>query len=259
MNEEKLVKALSELEEVVEKGDPKGKMPKSTDEANGGLSTEGDKSEMATTGSVTKAVKGKKKTLTQWAKEEEEEEAHKAVAADEDSEDEESDEESESEESEDETSKSTISDIMKSDTASGPVLDVAPFLETLVDTVSEADMELRKALVELHEEQSEFNSALRKAVVGIGNLVLEMKEDMADVMNRPAGTRKSVLSKSDVIERFEEETPSFSKSQVLDTMIDLVQKGQIDALSPTIYETSNFMDPTVKDKVETALRKSLGQ
>jgi len=278
VKEEQLVKALSQMEAIA-KGDPKGKLPKTTDAANGGFSTEGDAGEMGVGGEpnlsdMGKATKGgKKKTLADWAKENSEEtsseEVSKAMNNEDESEDESEEEESSEEMSEDEEEmskaskkksklarKSTIANLIKSDAAAGPVVDVSPFIEHLVDQVSDAEHDLRKAIVGMREEQGLYNNAFRKSIVAMGNLILDIKKGLDEIRDLPAATRKSVLSKSEVFERFEEERPDFSKSQVLDAMLQMAQAGKIKPIDVTRYETTNSMDGNVRKSVEDFLRKS---
>jgi hypothetical protein len=271
VREEQLVKALTEMEALAKGGD---KMPKNTAEANGALSTVGDKTEMATSDDVSedvkklgKAVKGKK--LGKWAKEDESSDsedststsddetstAKKAMNKDEDesSSESKSDDESSSEET---TSKGTIADLMKSDSQAGSVIDVSPFIERLVDQVSEAEFDLRKSLVEFQGEQETHNKAIRKSIVAMGNMLLEINNRLQGIENSPASARKTMLSKSEVMDRFEEETPDFSKAQILDAMVDLAQRGQIQPWDVTTYESTNHMEPKVLKSVENYLRKS---
>jgi len=288
VREEELVKALSEMEAIAKGGD---KMPKNTAQANGGLSTEGDKTEMATQGGEQKVAKGGKK-LSRWAKdskssdsdsestskackamkkddessesessdEDSTSKAYKAMNAQESSDEESSEESSESSESSDDKSstkakKSTIANLMKSDSVAGPVVDVSPFIERLVDQVSEAEYDLRKSLVSFHEEQSNQNKSLRKAISAMGNLMLEINNRMKDIEDAPVGQRKSVLSKSEISERFEEQPVDFSKSMVLDALVDLTRTGQVSSLDVSRYEVTNTMEPNVHKAVEGYLRK----
>ena len=245
--EQQLVKALADMEALAGKGDRtiSDKLPKTTDQANGGFSNEGDPNALATTGS-------EGSPLDDWTRK-----GGAPAAGDDDSESSSSDSESSS--SDDPASKATISDIIKSNSASSPVVDVSPFLETLVDTVSTSDMQLRKALVAMKDEQSGFNDSLRKSVVALGNLTLEIKKSLDQLMDAPAGQRRAVLSKSEITEPFEQPQADFSKSQILDTMFDLLKSGEqgITPVDITRYEGTNDMEPNVRRLVEGALRKGL--
>ena len=243
--ENDLVKALAAMENLAKGGEVTGKLPKTTAQANGGFSDEGDKTEMG----VTDSLEG-------WASK-----AMPPAKKDDDDDSSSSDEDDESSsDSDDSVSKSqTITDLIKSNPQASGVYDVSPFIESLVDTVSTSDMQLRKALVAMRDEQTGFNSGLRKSMVAMGNLVLEMKKGMDQLLDTPAGQRRAVLSKSEIVERFEEETPDFSKSQVLDTMCTMVEKSipGVTSIDVSRYELTNTMEPDVRRAVEGMLRKSM--
>ena len=241
--ENDLVKALAAMENLAKGGEGTGKLPKTTAQANGGFSDVGDKTEMG----VTDSLEG-------WAS--------KAMPPKKDEDDESSSDEDDdsSSDSDDSVSKSqTITDLIKSNPQASGVYDVSPFIESLVDTVSTSDMQLRKALVAMRDEQTGFNSGLRKSMVAMGNLVLEMKKGLDQILDAPAGQRRAVLSKSEVVERFEPEAPDFSKAQVLDTMCNMLEKSipGITSIDVSRYEMTNTMEPDVRRAVENVLRKSM--
>jgi hypothetical protein len=275
--EEQILKALSEMEAIAKGGS--GKLPKSTSEANGGLSNEGDKGEMSVS-----AKKGGK-TLAQWVQETDESDAQKGAEEsdfedededvfkaesdddDESSSDDEDEESSSDDESEDEppmkkgkARKSSISDLMKSDSSAGPVIDISPFIEGLVDQVSDSDMGLRKAVVALQNEQRAFNRAQSKVLSLMAKSMIAMQERMEGFENLPAGGRRSVVSKSEIDERFDEGVGSagfaFNRDQVLDAMTELVKSHQIEPIEVTRYEVTSSMEQDTQRKVEQFLNKS---
>ena len=279
VKEENLLKALSDMEAIAKSGVSEGMggkgnvVPKSTSQANGGLSGEGDPKPVSVTAKgqdeddndfdfeefesdVEKGGGKKKKTLSEWAKEEEDEEAHKGMSADEDDESMDDDDEAYKgkKKMKDKACKGTVADLIKSEM--GEVLNISPFLEELVDQVSDAEQDLRKSVIELAEQQDVHNKTLRKSVVAMGNLVLDIKKSLDTLMDQPTTDRRSVLSKSEVVERFEEAAPTLSKHQVLDAMVNLVQKGQLNSIEVARYETTNSMEPSVRKAVEDELRKS---
>lgn len=221
------------------------------------------------TDDVEKAKKGKKRkqSLSQWAKEEEEEHSkgldgdedddfEKANDDDSDDDDDDSDDETEkcAKKSVGDLNRDSLSDLVKATDAGGPVVDVSPFLETLVDQVSDADMQVRKALTDMYEEQSQYNEGLRKSVVALGNLVLDINKKIDGFGDLPVGERKTVLSKSEIHERFEEENePDFTKAQVLDAMCDLAEAGKVTPIDVSRYETTNTMEPPVAKAVNDHL------
>lgn len=260
VKEEQLAKALSDLESIVKsEGATTSKMPKSTAQANGGLSDEGDKEELSTSGGDQSTAA---KSLQEWA-EENEEDVEKAAPAGDDDDSSSSDDDDDSSSSDDEPvskcKKSTsLADVIKSDSATGPVIDASPFIEALVEQVSKADQRLRKSVDDSFSQQAKFNAQMQKAVSALGNVVLEMNKKVGGLMESPTGERKSVLSKSEINERFEEAPVDFTKSQVLDAMFDLVKSGSRDVtpIDITKYESSNFMEPNVRQAVEGVLRRS---
>ena len=262
--EDTLLKALADMEELA-KGESGmtgvgNKTPSTTAQANGGLSDEGDKKELAVKGvagdeSKEMTAKGgdkKKKTLSEWAKEEESEEAHKAM---DDDDDESMDDDDEKEkEYKSETKKATISDMMKSDSSSGPVIDAVPVLESFVDTVSDAQNDLRKSV----ESVSELVQAQNRVIKSLAKVVMKSQEQIAELLDQPVGERKTVLHKSEVSERFEQPMPQVNKSDVLDILIRKCQAGEISPIDVTRYETTLSMDPALAKSVRDEIRKSMG-
>ena len=267
VREESLLKALSDLEDIA-KGDA---LPKDQKGANGGLSKEGKAMAVKSDGREDddeEELEDEEKSFSEWLESEsallkgdEEDESQEDEGDDEGEEEapeaaEEEDEGEEDEEAEKSLgSQASISDIIKSNSATGPVVDVAPFIETLVDQVSDSDENLRKSIVALQDQQSGFNDTLQKSIVALGNLVLDMNKKLNSVWDAPVSGRKSVMSKSEVAERFEAAAPAFNKTQVLDTMVELVQKGHINPIDVSRYEATNSMEPNVRQTVETYLKK----
>jgi hypothetical protein len=136
------------------------------------------------------------------------------------------------------------------------VVDASGFVEKLVDEVSEAEADLRKSILGFQEEQHFQNKAVRKSLTALGNLVLEISERLKTVEDSPVGVRKSVLSKSEISERFEPEF-DFNKSQVLDALVELAQRGVVQPVDVSRYEGTNSMDPPVLKAVQDHLRKSV--
>jgi len=275
VREEQLVKALTEMETIAKGGNGGKAMPKTTAEANGGLSHVGDKTELAAKGNDADdfeqeedvAIKGGRK-LGKWAKDDTStsssddsdstSKACKGIQADDDSDDDSSDDESSSDDSTSGTmaKKSTIADLIKSDAVAGPVVDVSSFVERLVDEVSEAEHELRKSVLEFQDEQTAQNRAVRKALTAMGNLVLEINNRMKGIEDAPAGTRKSILSKSEISERFEEPRYDFDQNQVTEALIELAQSGKVNPVDVTRYESTGTMENNVRKALEDHLRKS---
>lgn len=293
MREEQLLKAISDMEAIAKGKDVSPGMsgkgndvPRTTSQANGGLSGEGDQGEMAVTASSPAyASKGdeeefdfdsldsddstakggngkKKKSLVDWAKEEEDEEAHKGDYGDDDDEsmdDSDSDSGDDDADDEDDDKKvtekgyravkgnnETLADLVKSDASMGPVVDVAPFLERLLDQVSDALENQNRAIADIGQQVNSQQRVLK----ALGNVSLENKNLLKSFGDQPAGDRRSVLSKSEMVDRFEEAAPDFSKAEVLDAMVDLCQQGKVNPVAVSRYETTNTMEPEIRKSVE---------
>ena len=267
LREEQLLKALSDMESIA-KGEDSGmsgvgnKIPTTTAQANGGLSDEGDKQEMAVTSKsvededdagIEKGKKGKKLSLKEWAEEEATEHASKGDYGDDDDDDDEDDDEDESMDKGSKCKKSMdISDLLKSDTDVGPVIDAVPVIEQFVDVVAESDNELRKSVDFLSQRLHGQQNVLK----AMSKVLLGMQETLGNLMDQPAGQRRTVLSKSEIHERFEDEGPQFSKSQVLDAMVNLCQRGTVTPVDVSRFEVTNSMEPNIRKAVEDELKKS---
>lgn len=117
------------------------------------------------------------------------------------------------------------------------------------------------ALQQFASEQGEFNKSLAEAVVNIGHGLAGYIQQDAARSEEPAGPPKSqlrqvpgqvqVLQKSQGGNAFGD----MSKSQVLDRMTDLVEKGGLNPLEVVKFESTGEMSPGVEQK----LRKSMGQ
>lgn len=154
-------------------------------------------------------------------------------------------------------------------------LDASPFLDGLVDNINDEVDGLRQAVIFLqdvqksgNEEQASFNRKLSKAVVHMGNLLVEQSEIIKSLAGRPVGVRKSITQRGEVQERFQksigEEGGSagiqtgdyqFDKATVLKKAVDLVEKGMLPAPVAIAYETSDFMEPKFQQIVERELLK----
>lgn len=274
LREEQLLKALSDMEGIA-KGEDSGmtgvgnKTPTTTAQANGGLSDEGDKQELAVTAKsveededagIEKGKKGKKMSLKEWAEEEETEHADmdKGGYGDDDEDesmddDDDDDDEGESMDKGSKCKKSMdISDLLKSDTDVGPVIDAVPVIEQFVDAVSESDNELRKSVDHLSRRLGGQQNVLK----AMSKVLLGMQETLGNLMDQPANSRRTVLSKAEIHERFEDEGPQFSKSQVLDAMVNLCQRGQVTPVDVSRFEVTSSMEPNVRKAVEDELKKS---
>jgi hypothetical protein len=264
---EALFKALDDLENQITKGTKS--LPKSTKEANGGLASmaggEGDEADVDAEGEDSEA-----KSLTDEEDvapdEDEKEPVAKAVKAakDEESDESESDEASEDEKSDDETSKSMREELEENEEiAKG--LEVSSFLEQLVDTTASGVDRLNKSIKQQGDYQHDFNVRMSKALTAIGGLLTDMQEQLSGISDAPATSGpRSQFSKSITAaqvetgsqNRFEgEDAPEFSKSEVLESLITLAQKGEIHPVLVTQFESTGSLPAEIAQKVEQALRR----
>jgi len=260
VREDQLLKALADMEAFAKGEGSAGKtLPKTQKQSNGGFSTVGDSEELAAKGGEDDEFEDEspvaQQTLAEWASED----AEKAFGGDEESEDEESseseDEESSDEDAEEDTRKSqSVADLVKSHGVGGPFMDASPFIETLVDQVSDSDLQLRKSVLDMQRKQDQFNSKLSKAIVALGKSVMTLNAQLQEFGGQPVGMRKSVLAKSELSERFEQGF-DFSKSQVLDAMVELCKSGRLQPIEVSKYETTNAMDAKVAHAVSEFLQQ----
>lgn len=132
-------------------------------------------------------------------------------------------------------------------------MDVSSFLEGLVDVVSEREAELTKALDDLREEQSGFNGKLAKALIAIGRKTSANEELLKALVERLEGTpdpsraRKSILTKSEISERFgggegddrqEVRSNPNIRRQVLGALIQKAANGEVPMTLVTSFESN---------------------
>jgi hypothetical protein len=148
-------------------------------------------------------------------------------------------------------------------------MDASPFLEGLVDNVSDEIDGMRKAIVYVQDmnmaamsEQGAFNQKLSKAIVAMGNLITEQNEMLKSLGGRPAGVRKSVTNVSEVHERFEKSGAGaggefqFDRNTVLRKAVEMVEQGKLPGTVVIGYETTGSMEPQFQKSVYDELLKS---
>jgi hypothetical protein len=97
-------------------------------------------------------------------------------------------------------------------------------------------------------EQATFNKSLAEAIVNIGHGVAGNLEQINQVAQAPAGPPKSQLRGG--VQAIEKsfagpKGDTISKSQKLDVMVDLVEKGQLNSLEVCKFETTGQLRPEV--------------
>ena len=141
--------------------------------------------------------------------------------------------------------------------------EVSEFLKSFVDTMVEAhDLETAQILSAVREGrdgQAEFNSKVQKAIVEIGNMLIEMKKSMDNQGDQPARPAKTVLNKSDISERFDNGGASqYNVNQVKNALTDMAIKGECDTVVVSAYETTGVMPTDLVPMVNMRLGQMYG-
>jgi len=103
-------------------------------------------------------------------------------------------------------------------------------------------------LDERFAEQAAFNKSLAEAVVNIGHGVAGNIEQTNQMAQAPAGPPKSHLRAVQPVQKSfagDQQGNQMSKSQKLDVMVDLVEKGQLNSLEVCKYESTGQLRPEV--------------
>lgn len=143
------------------------------------------------------------------------------------------------------------------DVASG--LEVSSFLhgwtEVQSDTLKGVETRLTKALSESHSEQREFNVELAKSISGLAEVLTIEAQRIEQLESTPARAPKSAVSASAVEKSFgaggvvAPEGEDLTKSQVLDTMVDMVEHSELSATEVIKFESSGQLTPDLDSKV----------
>lgn len=264
VNEEALLKALDRLEsgETDEKPLKKGALPKNTKEADGGLSGKGGEGPDA--GMEIEAdenfdpTKGGKKSTTA---DEKEDVVEKADDSDSDEEEEDTQKGESDDEDEEDTQKS-LREIMEEDDTVSKAIEVSDFLEHFVDQTSEAVDGLAKSLRTSAQTQAEFNAGLRKAIVAMGNMLVELNGKIESFGEEAPAAPRSVMSKALTAGAIENrnfaggEQPQFSREQALNALCSLAEAGKVHPAVVTQYETTGSLPREVQSAVDSFLRQN---
>lgn len=114
--------------------------------------------------------------------------------------------------------------------------------------------------------QGEFNKSLAEVVAGIGHGLHANISATNEIAQAPVGAPKSMLRAihggAKPIEKsfagMGEEEP-LSKSQVLNAMTDMVEKGNLNPLAVVKYENTGQIDPGLLQKVTMNIKSASGQ
>lgn len=131
-------------------------------------------------------------------------------------------------------------------------MDISPFLEGLVDQLSDALGETRKSMTKRFTEIGERDDLVKKALIAIGKEVVSQGEMIKSLVERleevpsASRSRKSVLNKSDIVEKsfqkgegsdqIDHRDPKV-KVKVLNWLLNKAEKGEIAAPLVSQYES----------------------
>lgn len=116
---------------------------------------------------------------------------------------------------------------------------------------------IEKALVDYSTDQGDFNKSLAEAVVGIGQTVGGNVEAATQAASQPVGPPKSqarATAPTDGIQVINKSGPGgldmdLNKAQLTDAMVEMVQKGKLNALDVVKFEGNGEILPSTRQKV----------
>lgn len=131
-------------------------------------------------------------------------------------------------------------------------VEVSDFLAELVNQIGES-VDSTNHLVKSQQRETNKNIVeLAKSLKGIGEALSGVMERIEAVEKTPVSPRKSVLSKSEKgVQRFEDVEVEMSKSQILNKMTNLVEKGDpsVNADDVIRFESTGRMRPEIKETI----------
>jgi len=139
--------------------------------------------------------------------------------------------------------------------------EVSEFLEELTGIVAQSVDGLAKSNAEFANEQRAFNARIQKAIVAMGNMVLNLRKSVDGIDEAPVSMQpRSVLRKSEAVERFEQsaDAPRYSRAQTLDALSSLVEKGGFQPYVVSAYESTGYIDPQMHTQLSAELKSLFG-
>lgn len=159
----------------------------------------------------------------------------------------------------DEEAKKSLADHANSNEDVQKGLELSPFLAGWAEVQAEAanSMEQRivsrisKSLSEIDEENSKFQSEMAKSVAALAEVMSLQGQRLEQLESTPARGPKS---QAQPVEKSfgpggQSQGEELSKSQVIDTMIDMVQKGQLNAQDVVQFESTSELRPDIYQQV----------
>ncbi len=124
-------------------------------------------------------------------------------------------------------------------------------LKGVENRVAKSLRSLEKSLQTRDSEQAEFFKSLAEAVVGVGDLVKSQVEVEAAKPAIPARGPKSVMAKS--VGGLAVNPDALQKSQILDTMVDMVKSQKLSTTDVIAFESTGTMAAHVQAAVSEYL------
>jgi hypothetical protein len=136
-------------------------------------------------------------------------------------------------------------------------LEVSSFLSGWADVQGEAlrgvEARLAKSLSSAHGEQREYNTELAKSIVGLAEVLTLQSQRIEQLESTPARGPKSAtaVEKSFGAGGAEPQgEEQLTKSQVLDTMTQMVVSGDLSATEVVKFESTNALTPDIDSQVK---------
>jgi len=136
-------------------------------------------------------------------------------------------------------------------------LEVSSFLSGWADvqgeTLKGVEARLTKSLAASHGEQREYNTELAKSIVGLAEVLTLQSQRIEQLESTPARGPKSAtaVEKSFGAGGAEPQgEEQLSKSQVLSTMTQMVESGDLSATEVVKFESTNALTPEIDSQVK---------
>lgn len=161
----------------------------------------------------------------------------------------------------DDEAKKSLSDHAQAHEEVRKGLEMSSFLGGWVDTQSEAlrstesrmVSSINKSLRDLGERSEAFNAELAKSVAALAEVMSLQAQRIEQLESTPARGPKSMQGVQPVEKSFNGQPggdgEQLTKSQVLDTLVDMVEKGNISATEVVRFESTKQLTPELEQRV----------
>jgi len=136
-------------------------------------------------------------------------------------------------------------------------MNMAPFLSGWAKVQSDqlvlVEQRLSKSIKEVSTDNVEFQTDLAKSIASLAEVLAVQSQRIEQLESAPARGPKSQQTPEPVDKSFTPGSPAegdqLSKSVVLDTMVDMVQKGQLAAQEVIRFESTNEIRPDLYKQI----------